>query len=159
MFFEPLHQQETEEIIGDVLKVEVFRQTVANNVLVGSYSVLSNQGGIVHPKTSVEDQDELSSLLQIPLVVSVNVKLSHYEPLKKINNIVTHIMLFNLIQAGTVNRGSEVLGAGCVVNDWSAFVGMSSTSTEISVIESVFKLNDAHPTSVSSTLRASLIES
>lgn len=58
-----------------------------------------------------------------------------------------------------MNRGSDVLGAGCVVNDWSAFVGMSSTSTEISVIESVFKLNNAHPTSVSSTLRASLIES
>ncbi|XP_055314083.1 eukaryotic translation initiation factor 6 [Sitodiplosis mosellana] len=120
--------KETEEIIGDVLNVEVFRQTVANNVLVGSYTVLSNQGGLVHPKTSIEDQDELSSLLQVPLV------------------------------AGTVNRGSEVLGAGCVVNDWSAFVGMSSTSTEISVIESVFKLNDAHPTSVSSSLRASLIE-
>lgn len=63
------------------------------------------------------------------------------------------------LQAGTVNRGSEVIGAGCIVNDWSAFVGMSSTSTEISVIESVFRLNDAHPTSVSSTLRASLIES
>lgn len=120
--------QETEEIIADVLNVEVFRQTIANNVLVGSYSVLSNQGGLVHPKTSTEDQDELSSLLQVPLV------------------------------AGTVNRGSEVLAAGCVVNDWCSFVGMSSTSTEISVIESVFRLNDAHPTSVSSTLRASLIE-
>lgn len=45
-----------------------------------------------------------------------------------------------------------------VVNDWSAFCGMSSTSTEISVLESVFKLNDAHPTAVSSSLRASLIE-
>lgn len=48
----------------------MFRQTVASNVLVGSYSVLTNNGGLVHPKTSIQDQDELSSLLQVPLVVN-----------------------------------------------------------------------------------------
>ncbi|KAJ1673445.1 Eukaryotic translation initiation factor 6, partial [Spiromyces aspiralis] len=118
----------TEEIVADVLGVEVFRQTVADNVLVGSYCAFSNQGGLVHPKTSVQDMDELSSLLQVPLV------------------------------AGTINRGSDVIGGGMVVNDWSAFVGMDSTSSEISVIESIFKLQDAQPTTIVNDMRDALVE-
>jgi len=102
--------RETEDIISDVLGVEVFRQTVAGQALVGSYSIFSNQGGMVHPRTTIDDIEELSSLLQVPLV------------------------------AGTVNRGSDVLGAGMVVNDWTSFCGLDTTSTEISVIESIFKL-------------------
>jgi len=103
--------KETEEHIADVLKVETFRHTIANNVLVGSYSVFNNQGGIVHPKATIQEQDEISSLLQIPLVTS------------------------------TVNRGSEVLGAGLIVNDWISFCGLETTAHEISVIERIFKLN------------------
>lgn len=108
-------ERETEELIADVLGVEVFRQTVAGNVLVGSYATITNQGGIVHPATSVQDQEELSSLLQIPLV------------------------------AGSINRGSNVIGAGLVANDWLAVVGMDTTAPELSVVESILQLNNEAP--------------
>lgn len=121
--------KETEEIVADVLGVEVFRQTVAGNVLVGSYAKFTNQGGLVAPGTTLEDLDELSSLLQIPLV------------------------------AGTVNRGSDVIGAGIVANDWSAFCGLDTTSTELSVIESVFKLRASDASKIVNEMRASLIDS
>ncbi|PKI83681.1 Eukaryotic translation initiation factor 6 [Malassezia vespertilionis] len=121
--------RETEEIIADVLKVEVFRQTVGDNVLVGTYSAISNQGALVQPKTSLQDQDELSSLLQVPLV------------------------------AGTVNRGSDLIGAGLLVNDFAAFVGMDTTATEISVIESTFKLQGQEAGAVVNELRDALVDS
>lgn len=85
--------KESEEIISDTLGVECFRTTIAQNALVGTYMVMNNRGGLVHPLTSVEELDELVNLLDIPLC------------------------------AGTVNRGSDVIAAGLVVNDWAAFCG------------------------------------
>jgi translation initiation factor 6 len=120
--------QDTEEIIADVLKVEVFRQSIAKNVLVGSFCSLTNQGALVHPKTSIEEQKELSALLQVP------------------------------VTAGTVNRGSDVVGAGMVVNDWAAFCGLDTTSTELAVIENIFNLHDRDQSAAVQEMRESLID-
>lgn len=118
--------RETEEVIADILQVDVFRANIGSNSLTGSYAVLTNQGGLVHPRTPLTEMEELSQLLQLPLT------------------------------AGTVNRGSEVVGAGIVANDWCAFCGMDTTATELGVVEGIFKLQSS-PTDMKSALIDSLI--
>lgn len=44
------------------------------------------------------------------------------------------------------------------MNDWCAFAGMDTTSTELTVIESIFKLSENVPSAITSSMRASLIE-
>ena len=63
-----------------------------------------------------------------------------------------------LNQAGTVNRGSDVIGGGMLVNDWVAFTGHTTTSTELSVIESVFKIGASRPDKITNEMRDSLID-
>ena len=102
--------RETEDIVADVLAWRCSGRQLQGTPLWG-YARFSNTGDMVHPQTSVEDLEELSSLLQVPLV------------------------------AGTVNRGSDVIALGCGQR-LGCVLRLNTTSTEISVIESIFKLQD-----------------
>ncbi|WUR03343.1 eukaryotic translation initiation factor 6 (EIF6) [Vairimorpha necatrix] len=104
--------RETEEEIQDILKVQVYRQNIGNESLVGKYAALNNQGMLVHPDTFEESMKELTELLEVNVI------------------------------AGTVNSGISRIGGGLVVNDWTCFAGRKTSNIEMSVIESVFELGE-----------------
>ena len=118
----------TEAAVAETLGVEVFKTSIAGNALVGSYCTMSNQGGLVHPMCGVAELDELSTLLGVPLC------------------------------AGTVNRGVDVVGTGLVANDYSAFCGIETTATELSVIEAIFKLGEKKQDFFASEERSKLFD-
>lgn len=101
---------ETIEIFSDILNVKVLRFSIGDKPLVGTYSAMNNVGMLVHPFTSSEEIDELRNITNLSII------------------------------AGSVNKGDDSVGSSILINDYKGFVGTKSTKTEISVMESVFKL-------------------
>ena len=108
----PELDSQTVEIIGDVLGVDTFPSIIADEKLVGTYCVFTNKGGVVCPKVTVEQLEELAGQLCVELT------------------------------AATVNRGQHLLGAGMCVNDWSLFCGWDTTALEIANLTRIFKIED-----------------
>uniref|UniRef100_A0A7S0W8I5 Eukaryotic translation initiation factor 6 n=1 Tax=Hemiselmis tepida TaxID=464990 RepID=A0A7S0W8I5_9CRYP len=104
----PEISNETEELLNDVLGVEVFKISLGSEKLLGSFCVINNFGGLISQFVSLEDQDEISSLLKIPLTV------------------------------GTVNCGDKYLSSGMISNDWVGFCGFRTTQSELLIMETTF---------------------
>jgi translation initiation factor 6 len=99
---------ETEELLNDVLGLEVFKISLGTERLLGSFCVINNHGGLISQFISLEDQDEISSLLKIPLTV------------------------------GTINCGDRYLSSGMISNDWIGFCGYRTTQSELLILETTF---------------------
>jgi translation initiation factor 6 len=110
--YHPDLDPQTVEIIGDVLGVDAFPQVIADETLVGTYCVFSNRGGVVCPKVTVEQLEELAGQLCVEMT------------------------------AATVNRGQSLLGAGICVNDFALFCGWETTALESANLTRIFKSED-----------------
>ena len=101
----PLISDKAVEVISDVLDVEVERGSIANFKITGSVATATNKGVLVHPAAS---EDELESI----------------ETLFK-----THA------DVGTVNNGTQLVGACAVANSKGVMVGLNTTGPELARIE------------------------
>ena len=97
--------------IEDILNVETVIYEFADNYLPGSISLANNHGCLVHPLSSDEEIEYISSILKVKEV-----------------------------DVSTINRGIPYLSSGAIVNDNSGIFGNESTGPELMRLTSILKL-------------------
>lgn len=99
------------EDIENTLNVETVVYEFANNYLPGSISLVNNNGCVVHPLSTDDEIDFISSILKV-----------------------------DEVDVSTVNRGVPYLSSGAIVNDKSGIFGVGCTGPELIRITSVLQL-------------------
>ncbi|MFX1488388.1 MAG: translation initiation factor IF-6 [Promethearchaeota archaeon] len=97
--------------IEDILNVETVVYDFANNYLPGSISLTNNKGCLVHPLSTDDEIDYISSILKV-----------------------------EEIDVSTVNRGVPYLSSGAIVNDNSGIFGIECTGPEMMRLTNILKL-------------------
>ncbi|TET56291.1 MAG: hypothetical protein E3J52_12185 [Promethearchaeota archaeon] len=97
--------------IEDILNVETVIYEFANYYLPGSISLANNYGCLVHPLSTDEEIEDISSILKV-----------------------------DEVDVSTVNRGAPYLRSGASVNDKSGIFGIDCTGPEMMRITNVLRL-------------------
>jgi len=103
--------EDYKKTIEDILNVETVVYDFANNYLPGSISLTNNKGCLVHPLSTDDEIDYISSVLKV-----------------------------EEIDVSTVNRGVPYLGSGAIVNDRSGIFGVECTGPEMMRLTNILKL-------------------
>jgi len=93
------------------LSVETVIFEFANSYLPGSISLANNNGCLVHPLSTDDEIEFISSILKV-----------------------------DEADVSTINRGIPYLSSGAIVNDKSGIFGINSTGPELMRITSVLQL-------------------
>ncbi len=104
----PLISDKSVEVISHVLDVEVRRGTIANFKITGSVGAATNKGVLVHPAATEDELEFIGKLFK------------------------THA------DVGTVNNGTQLVGACAVANSNGVMVGLNTTGPELARIEEAF---------------------
>ncbi|MFX1420070.1 MAG: translation initiation factor IF-6 [Promethearchaeota archaeon] len=97
--------------IEDILNVETVIYEFANYYLPGSISLANNYGCLIHPLSTDQEVEFISSILKV-----------------------------DEVDVSTVNRGVPYLSSGAIVNDKSGIFGIDCTGPEMMRITSVLHL-------------------
>ncbi|MFX0072427.1 MAG: translation initiation factor IF-6 [Candidatus Hermodarchaeota archaeon] len=97
--------------IEDVLNVETIIYEFAGSYLPGSISLANNYGCVVHPLTTDDEIEEITSILKV-----------------------------DETDVSTINRGIPYLSAGAIINDKNGIFGQDSTGPEMMRLTNVLKL-------------------
>ena len=97
--------------IEDALNVETVVFEFANSYLPGSISLANNNGCLVHPLSTDDEIEYISSILKV-----------------------------DEADVSTINRGVPYLSSGAIVNDKSGIFGVNSTGPELMRITSILQL-------------------
>ncbi|CAL6302672.1 unnamed protein product [Bathycoccus prasinos] len=124
------------------------------NTALGNCISCNDYTALLHPDIDRETEELICDVLGVEAfreTIAGNALVGSYCKFSSQGGLVP-------LAAGTVNRGSDIISAGLIANDWTAFCGLDTTSTELNVIEEILKIRSIENNKSFESTRAAIID-